>query len=117
MKMDCTEGLVLGNITDMELPIEEVKKVANLAQIELTETEMTRLSADLSQTISYIDELAGVDASEVDAELAQNSQITGLVNSVGQDEVVVSEVDSEELLKRAPRRSGRYMVVPKVLNK
>lgn len=115
--MDCTKGWVFGKITDMELPIEEVKKVANLAQIELTDAEVTRLSVDLSNTITYIDELAGVDVSGVDSEMAKNSQITGLVNSVAVDQVENSEIDSEEFLKRAPRRSGRYIVVPKVLNK
>ena len=99
----------------MKLPIEQVEWVAKLAQIELTDTDKERYGADLSNTIAYIDELAAVDVSSVEASMSDNSQITGLTNVTEVDELKNCEIPRDEFLKRAPDSSGAFIKVKKVL--
>lgn len=101
----------------MKLPEDQVLWVAKLAQIELTEDEKHRFAADLSNTITYIDELAAVDVSGLPEGIADNSQITGLTNVAAADNVERSEVSREEFLKRAPGVAGAYIKVKKVLER
>lgn len=101
----------------MELPIEQVRAVASLAQIHLSPEEETRLASDLSHTITYIDELAQVDVSAVSEEQSSNSQITGLVNVAQPDEVKGCEIERDAFLRSAPMSEGAYIRVRKVLDK
>lgn|SRR5690606_13688441 len=98
----------------MKLPREQVEWVAKLAQIELTEEEKSQFATDLSNTITYIDELSAVDVSGVNAD---NSQITGLTNNTEADEIRRCEISKAEFLNRAPAHQGDYILVKKVLDK
>jgi aspartyl-tRNA(Asn)/glutamyl-tRNA(Gln) amidotransferase subunit C len=99
----------------MELPKEQVEWVAKLAQIELTDTEKQKFAADLSNTITYIDELASVDVSGISDAVSNNSQITGLTNVTASDIVEDCELARDEFLKRAPMSEREFIKVKKVL--
>ena len=98
----------------MKLPREQVEWVAKLAQIELTEEEKSHFATDLSNAITYIDELSAVDVTGVNAD---NNQITGLTNNTEVDEIRRCEISKEEFLNRAPAHQGDYILVKKVLDK
>ncbi len=100
----------------MKLPEEQILWVAKLAQIELTETDKNRFADDLSNIISFVDELAAVNVSELPEGAADNSQITGLSNVAGADVVGKCEIAREEFLNRAPQSSGPQIKVKKVLD-
>lgn len=101
----------------MKLPEEQVLWVAKLAQIELTEEEKHRFAEDLSNTITYIDELSAVDVSGIPEGLADNSQITGLTNVSRADVVVTSDIPREQFLERSPESSSAYIKVKRVIEK
>ena len=97
----------------MALSENEVAKVAELVQIELSEGEMKRFAEDLSKVVSYIDQLSAVDTASV----APIGQITGLINVAKEDVAVDCEIGRAEFLDRAPNSEGEYIKVRRVIDK
>jgi aspartyl-tRNA(Asn)/glutamyl-tRNA(Gln) amidotransferase subunit C len=89
---------------------EEVKKIAVLAKIGLTENEVEALQKDLSAVLDYVDELKAVN---VDG-LEEVSQVTGLVN-VQRLDVVVDHGNRQEIFSQAPEMKDGYFKVKAIL--
>ena len=89
---------------------EDVVKIAKLARIELTETEVEKFQKDLSAVLEYVDELKQVDVTG----LEEVSQVTGLVN-VQRDDKVVEANNIEEILSQAPEIKDGYYKVKAIL--
>ena len=92
------------------LTVEEVKKIAVLARIELTEDEVERFRTDLSVVLDYVNELQQVDTEGVD----EVSQVTGLVNVQREDTAVMSEI-VEDIKAGAPEIKDGYYKVRAIL--
>jgi aspartyl-tRNA(Asn)/glutamyl-tRNA(Gln) amidotransferase subunit C len=91
----------------------EVKRIAELAHIGITDAEATSLSLELGQIVEFVEQLSAVDTTETPI----TSQVTGLVDVFRADEVrpVADEISQDELLKNAPMRDGAYIKVHRVL--
>ena len=90
----------------MALTIEEVKHVAHLARLRLSEEELDKLQTDLSHILAHIDMLKEVDVSDVPA----TAQVTDLANVVRDDEVRQS-LPREDVLANAPeQQDGMFRV-------
>lgn len=89
---------------------EEVKKIAVLARIELTENEVEKFQKDLSAVLDYVEELKNVDV----AGLEEVSQVTGLVN-VQRMDVVVDHGNRNEIFSQAPEMKDGYFKVKAIL--
>jgi aspartyl-tRNA(Asn)/glutamyl-tRNA(Gln) amidotransferase subunit C len=90
----------------MPLTIEEVKHVAHLARLRLSEEELNKLQIDLSHILDYIDMLKEVDVSDV----APTAQVTDLANVMRDDDVRPS-LPREDVLANAPdQRDGMFRV-------
>ena len=74
---------------------EEVKHVAKLARIKLKDSEVKQFSGQLSDVLGYMDILKEVNTEGVE----ETSQVTGLKNVLGADEVVAARCKREELLE------------------
>ena len=61
----------------------EVQRIARLARLELTESEVGQYTEQLSAILGYISQLSEVDTENV----ATTSQVTGLSNVMREDEV------------------------------
>lgn len=92
-----------------KLTIEEVKHVASLANLELTNTEMLRFQDQLSAILEYIEKLKKLDTTGV----APVSQVTGKVNEFRED-YIENSLTQKEALKNA-KRSHNGFFVAKVL--
>jgi len=77
---------------------EQVRHVAKLARVWLSDEEVQRFSSQLSRVFEYVDILNELDTDEV--EIA--TQVTGLVNVMDVDEVIEGQATGEELLKCSP---------------
>ncbi|MBI5754473.1 Asp-tRNA(Asn)/Glu-tRNA(Gln) amidotransferase subunit GatC [Candidatus Peregrinibacteria bacterium] len=73
---------------------DQVKHVAKLARIKLTDEEVKRFGKQLSGVLEYIDILSEVDTKNV----SETSQVTGLTNVMEKDEVRKGQSTREELL-------------------
>jgi len=92
------------------LTTEEVKKVAVLARIELSDDEVEKFRQDLSTVLDYVDELKQVDTEGLEIV----SQVTGLQNIQRADVAVQTEV-REEIMANAPAIKDGYYKVKAIL--
>ena len=110
----CHEFLKFITMTnkDKKISLEEVKKIAGLARIEISAEEAKKFSGELSDVLGYVDQLSEVDTEDVEP----ISQVTGLVNVVRED--VSEDFDEEmkrELIERAGERKDNYIKVKSVM--
>lgn len=93
----------------MSLSIEEVKKIANLARIQLTKEEEVRHAETISAVLDYMKILNEVDTTGV----AITAQVTGLEDVWREDKSIDSKI-KKELLAQMPKLEGNELKVPAV---
>ena len=90
----------------------EIKHIAKLARLDLTDKELKLYGGQLSDILGYIDMLKEVDTTGVEP----TAQVTGLVNALREDEVSVwDEKETEDALKEAPEMEDGQVKVKRVL--
>lgn len=91
---------------------EEMRHVAKLARVELTDAEIKKFSGQLSGVLGYMDILKEVDTKGVE----ETSQVTGLKSVLGKDRVMLGRCKREELLEcsELPVDSDRIRVLPAI---
>ena len=67
----------------MPITYEEIKHIAELARLKLSETEITKLGSELAAILNYIEKLKEVDTKNIKA----TSQVSGLSDVWREDEV------------------------------
>ena len=88
----------------------DVSYVAELARLDLTPEEKRLFRAQLETIVGYVDQIASVDVSGVEATMHGQP----LVNVMREDEVAPS-LDRERFLANAPDRSGAEFRLPKIV--
>jgi aspartyl-tRNA(Asn)/glutamyl-tRNA(Gln) amidotransferase subunit C len=88
----------------------DVEKVALLARLRLSETELDTLTSELAQIVTYVDHLAEVDTEGVEP-MAHAVEVSNVFSA---DEVRES-LPREIALANAPSRNERGYLVPAVL--
>lgn len=94
----------------MILSVDEVKKLARLARIELSNEEIALLQGNLGTILDYVEELKKVNTEG----LEEVSQVAGLENVQREDRVVLEE-NREEIFKQAPEMKDGYFKVKAIL--
>lgn len=90
----------------------QVKHIATLANIPITEEESTKIAQAFSETLAVVDQLRQIDTKQV----AITHQVTGFKNILRED--IVREEQSftqEQALANAKLTYKGYFVVPYVL--
>ncbi len=90
-----------------KLTSEEVKHVAELANLKLSNQEEEKIKGQLEETIEYINHLTEVDTSEVQP----TSQVTGLENVFRDDEIKLSLPREEILAQAKDKEKGFFKTV------
>ena len=90
---------------------EEIIRVAELARIDMPETEAVATADEVSSILSFVDILQSVDTEGV----KPTSQVTTLSDVWREDLVVSCDVPQAELLANAPMQEAGYIKVKKVL--
>lgn len=92
----------------------DVKHVANLANLEISEKEMEKFSKQLSDVVSFIDDLKSVDVKDV----SPTSQTTGLKNVMREDELDSKiGLTQKEALSGTEKTHNGYFVTKPLINK
>jgi len=94
----------------MKLSHEEVRHIARLARLGLTETELERFGEQLSNILENFQILQQVDTSDV----PPTAQSIPLQNVTKDDEVAAS-LPPNQILANAPQREKEYFRVKAVL--
>jgi aspartyl-tRNA(Asn)/glutamyl-tRNA(Gln) amidotransferase subunit C len=100
--------------------LEEVRRVAELANLELTAEEEPRMQRDLNAILGHIAELSELDTSAVEP-MAQVSDILGGANEFAGESLRVDAVraslDRRSVMAAAPETDQRFFKVPKVIER
>jgi aspartyl-tRNA(Asn)/glutamyl-tRNA(Gln) amidotransferase subunit C len=88
----------------------DVKYVANLARIQLSEDEEQKFGAQLNHVLSYIEKLRELDVSKVEP----TAHAIPLVNVTRPDEVRPS-ISHEDAMRNAPSKANGLFLVPKIV--
>lgn len=92
------------------LSVEEVKKIALLARIELRDGEVEKFQKDLSSVLDYVEALKQVNTGGLEIV----STVTGLENVQRED--LAQPIDNQaEILANAPERKDNYYKVKSIL--
>ncbi|GKT08261.1 Asp-tRNA(Asn)/Glu-tRNA(Gln) amidotransferase subunit GatC [Desulforhabdus sp. TSK] len=89
---------------------QEVRHVAQLARLELSEEEEKQMTAKMNQVLTYMEKLNSLDTSRV----PHMTHAIQLQNVFRPDEVLPS-MDREQILANAPECDGVSFLVPKVI--
>ena len=90
---------------------DEVKKVAQLARLELNETEIKQHSEQLEKILDYIKQLEKINTENIPC----TTRAIEVPNVLRQDEQK-DYTDKEKLIDLAPSRENKFFKVPKILN-
>jgi aspartyl-tRNA(Asn)/glutamyl-tRNA(Gln) amidotransferase subunit C len=100
--------------------IEDVRRVAELANLELTAEEEPRMQRDLNAVLGHIAQLNELNTAGVPA-MAQVGQMLGnVVDEAGtslREDVVTPSLDRAIVMAAAPESDGRFFKVPKVIER
>jgi aspartyl-tRNA(Asn)/glutamyl-tRNA(Gln) amidotransferase subunit C len=88
----------------------DVRYVAKLARIALTDEEVDRFGAQLGDLLMHVDALSRLDVSAV----AATAQVVESRN-VQRDDVPAPCLDRETVLSQAPQRQGDFFRVPRII--
>lgn len=92
------------------LTADDVRKVARLARLKLSEPEVESFTRQLGQLLEYVEVLSEVDTAHVEP-LAHAIDVSNVMRN---DEPVTS-LSREAALQNAPQSDGRYFLVPPIL--
>jgi aspartyl-tRNA(Asn)/glutamyl-tRNA(Gln) amidotransferase subunit C len=93
-----------------KITADDVRKVAQLARLELPEDTISTYTGQLERILDYVDQLQAVDTDGV----PPTTRAVEVINATREDRVVATEV-REDLLDQAPQREGDFFRVPKIL--
>jgi aspartyl-tRNA(Asn)/glutamyl-tRNA(Gln) amidotransferase subunit C len=89
---------------------EDVRKVAELARLDLPDEKIATYTAQLERILDYVAQLQGIDTEGV----PPTTRAVEVVNVTREDGAESTPV-REELLDLAPQREGDFYRVPRIL--
>ncbi len=99
---------------------DEVRRVAELAHLELSSEEETKMQRDLNAILSHIVQLNELDTRNI-APMAQVRGALGLLTEEAGEDLRLDQVrpslDRKSVMASAPETDGRFFKVPKVIER
>ncbi|HBB36647.1 MAG: aspartyl/glutamyl-tRNA amidotransferase subunit C [Candidatus Moranbacteria bacterium GW2011_GWC1_45_18] len=84
---------------------DEVKKIANLARVEITDDEAAKYSTELSDILGFVEKLNEADTEDIEP----IAHITGAKNVTRGDKVVeYSDETKDNIIKNFPEKKDRF---------
>ena len=100
--------------------IDDVRRVAELANLELTTEEEPRMQRDLNAILGHIAQLNELNTAGVPAMAQVGEILGGVTDSTGvllRDDAVRPSLDRAAVMAAAPESDGRFFKVPKVIER
>ena len=92
---------------------DDVRKVAKLCRLEISEDDIEKYSNQLEGILEYIAQLERIDTLNV----PPTTRAVEVVNVFREDTIVSSSSDvRDKILDLAPQREGEFFRVPKILS-
>ncbi len=97
----------------MGLSEKDIRHIAHLARLELTDAEVRQYRAELGGILRYVDELKNAPVGRIEP----TARIVGSENRLRHDRVEPWDREEREAaLHAAPRRRGRQLQVKRILS-
>jgi aspartyl-tRNA(Asn)/glutamyl-tRNA(Gln) amidotransferase subunit C len=93
-----------------QLTLEDIKKLADLAKIEVTEAETVEYLKDINNILGHVSQVTEANTTGVDKQHR-------FYNTLRPDTLDNREYDRETIFKNIPDKSGDYVRVAKVIKK
>lgn len=99
----------------MKLTDAEVRYVADLANLRLSDEEVSRMSHDLGEILTHIEQLRELDTTNVEpmAQVLYEADETATLR----EDVPFEPLTNAEALANAPARGAGYFKVPRVIER
>ena len=95
----------------MEIKKEDIKHIANLSMLNLSDEEIEKYTKDMEQIVNFANKVNEIDTSSTEISAFSNDN----VNIFRKDEIHVFE-DNESLLQNAVSKERNMFKLPKVIN-
>ena len=95
---------------DKKIDKSQVKKVAKLARLELSEAEIEEFAGQLNAIIDYVERMNKLNTEGVDP-MAHCLP----VSNIFRDDIIKESLGTEKTLANAPQSDGPFFKVPKIL--
>jgi len=95
----------------MSFSAADIKHIAHLARLTLTEQEIKQYRREISGIVSYVDKLASVNVNKEEATVNLN-----MADNLLRSDIVVEwdKIEKENALASAPRQKNRLVAVPRI---
>jgi aspartyl-tRNA(Asn)/glutamyl-tRNA(Gln) amidotransferase subunit C len=114
--------------TAEKVSLEQVQRVAELAQLELTADEQTAMLRDLNSILGHVAQLNELDTTGIPPMAQVSEVISPTQASEGlewgtkgpgalREDVLRASLDRKEVMHEAPETDGTYFKVPKVIER
>jgi aspartyl-tRNA(Asn)/glutamyl-tRNA(Gln) amidotransferase subunit C len=94
----------------MSVDAETVRRIAHLARIKVTASEVPHLQGELNAMLAFVEQLSEVDIEGVEP----MTSVTPMQMKKRQDVVNDGEI-ADDIVRNAPATEGHYFLVPKVV--
>jgi aspartyl-tRNA(Asn)/glutamyl-tRNA(Gln) amidotransferase subunit C len=94
----------------MSVDAETVRRIAHLARIKVTASEVPHLQGELNAMLAFVEQLSEVDIEGVEP----MTSVTPMEMKKRRDVVNDGEI-ADDIVRNAPATEGHYFLVPKVV--
>ena len=94
----------------MELSRDDVRKVAELARLKVSDSELDLLADDLRSMIGYVQVLSDVDTTGI-APMVHALELQNVLR----EDVPVASLPRADALSNAPKTDGKFFLVPPII--
>jgi aspartyl-tRNA(Asn)/glutamyl-tRNA(Gln) amidotransferase subunit C len=96
----------------MNIDESTINKVANLARIEIKETEVPGLIEEMSKILTFMEKLNELDTAAVEPLVYMNE-----VHNVWREDIAKADISVDDAIKNAALHNDRFFMVPKIIEK
>ncbi len=95
----------------MSVSKDDVKKIAELARLEFSDSEIDNYTVEMNEILGYVEKLNELDTENVEplSHPIEN-------NNVFREDIKKSSTERERALKNAPDNTSEHFKVPKVIS-
>lgn len=94
-----------------KINVEQVKQVARLARLNLSEAEIAQFSTQMSDILQYVEKLNQLDTADIEP-LAHCLPVSNCLR----EDIIKPSLGVEKTLANAPDSDGQFFIVPKILD-
>lgn len=95
----------------MQIDEKLISRLENLARLELSDEERTKITGDLNEILKMVGKLEELNTENVEPLVYINDETTS-----PRTDAVKNQVSNEDALKNAPAKKEPYFKVPKVID-